>query len=172
MDIFNSHKYTDAPLQIEASIQFEGKSAQEVFDILGNPALIPTWFILAKSVKMNPSETNTEENFNVEFTFFGDVFEEILEWDPPKRYVYNAKGNQFPIKDYLACIEIKKTGANEGILYWKLFYSIIEGAHYKKIIPVILPPIIEESFKNLALLIEGSNVKIKNFKKPLQITTT
>ena len=157
-------KYTTAPLQIEATIRYKGKSAVEVFDILGNPELITQWFLLAKEVKIHPPSPDGLTTFNVEFTFFGDVFEEILEWNPPNRYIYLAKGESFPIKDYLACIEVHPANDTAGILQWKIFYSQIEGKHFQKIIPIILPPIIEESFKNLCPLIGGVEYNITNHK--------
>ena len=164
MDILDITKHTTAPLQIEANIQFKGKSPKDVFGILGNPELIPKWFLLAKEVKIHPPIKNHETTFNVEFTFFGDVFEEILEWNPPLRYVYRAKGKDFPIKDYVASFEIKVIGINEGFLYWKIYFNQIEGEHFQKIIPVILPPIIEESFKKLCPLIGGMESNIINHK--------
>ncbi|MEX0275326.1 MAG: SRPBCC family protein [Flavobacteriaceae bacterium] len=160
MNVFDSKKYTRAPLKIEALIHFHGKSSKEVFEILGDPELITNWFLLAQNVRIHPPNEKGEKTFNVEFTFFGDVFEEILEWIPEKRYVYTAKGLNFPIKDYVACMQVQETEEEKGILSWKIFYSQINGEHYQKIIPVILPPIIEESFNQLCSLIGGTKVKI------------
>lgn len=162
---FDIEIYTKAPLQIESSIHFKGKSSKEVFDILANPELIPQWFLLAKTVKMHPPMDDGQTTFNVEFTFFGDVFEEVLEWDMPIRYVYRANGEKFPIKDYIACIEVQEISANEGILRWDIYYSKIEGAHYQKVIPIILPPIIEQSLKELSSLIGGIEVIVTNHFK-------
>ncbi len=159
MDVFDIKRYTTSPLQIAVSIQFKGKSAAEVFEILSNSTLIPKWFLLAKAVKMHPQNKNGHTAFYVEFTFFGDVYEEILEWNPPLRYIYSANGTDFPIKDYVASMEIEETGAHEGVLFWKIYYSQIEGTHFQKIIPIILPPIIAESFELLAPLIGGIHSK-------------
>jgi len=167
MDGFDIKKYTSSPLQIVASIQFKGKSTIEVFEILGNPILIPKWFLLAKAVNIHPSTKNGESAFNVEFTFFGDVYEEILDWNPPLRYVYLAHGKDFPIKDYVACLEIEETGIKEGVLHWKIYYSQIEGAHFQKIIPIILPPIIKESFELLTPLIGGIQSTTTAFSKKI-----
>jgi len=162
MDTFDINTYTLAPLQIEASIQFQGKSPEEVFEILGDPKLIPQWFLLAKEVKIHPQGENGKTNFNVEFAFFGDVFEQVLDWNPPTRYLYSAKGKDFPIKDYVASFEIERSKKNGGTLFWKIYFSQIEGAHYQNILPVILSPIIEQSFKNLCPLIGGIESSIIN----------
>ena len=162
VEVFDIKKYTVAPLQIEATIQFRGKSPEKVFEILGNPTLIPQWFLLAKGVKIHSPSAKGGATFNVEFIFFGDVYEEVLVWEIPKRYVYLAKGEGFPIKDYIACIEIEKVNKNEGFLHWRIYYSRIEGEHFQKIIPVILPPIIKESFKKLCPLVGGTEIKISS----------
>jgi len=155
MDITDIRKHTTATLQIDASIRYQGKSPEEVFNILGDPKIIPKWFLLAKDVNIHPPNKNGETTFNIEFTFFGDVYEEIIEWNPPYRYVYSANGKDFPIKDYVASFEIESIEAKKGILQWKIYFSQIEEEHFQKIIPVILPPIIEESFKALCPLIGG-----------------
>ena len=164
LEYFNIQKFTKSPLQIEANIQFERKTAAEVFNIIGDPEFIPQWFLLAKSIKFHPEKEGKETSFNVEFTFFGDVYEEVLEWNPPFRYVYLAKGKDFPIKNYVASFEINELGKQKGILTWKIYYNEIEGAHFQKILPVILPPIIRESFERLSPLIGGINMEIKEYK--------
>ena len=167
METFDIRKYTTAPLQLEASIHFKGKTPEEVFEILSNPKLIPQWFLLAKVVKKCSPTESGETAFNVEFTFFGDVFEEILEWNPPIRYVYLAKGEDFPIKDYVAWIEVQETNHQEGKIHWKIYFSKIAGYHFQKIIPVIFPPIIEESFRKLCPLIGGLKINVRNNIKTL-----
>jgi hypothetical protein len=87
---FDIRDYTRATLRMDARIEYRGKSAEEVFDIMGDPERITDWYLLAKTVKMHPVVAGEEQTFNVEFTFFGDVFEEILYWDPPRRYVYHS----------------------------------------------------------------------------------
>ena len=148
---------------MDARIQYQGKTAAEVFDIMGDPTRITDWYLLAKTVKMHPKPDNEEQTFNVEFTFFGDVFEEILHWDPPHRYVYLARGDDFPIKDYVACIEVEETGANSGIMSWKIFSDLIEGEHFQRILPVMLPAINEASMHKLSDLIDGISCDVQSF---------
>ena len=45
---------------------------------MGDPDKIPEWYLLAKEVKIHQAVGGEEPSFNVEFTFFGDVFEENL----------------------------------------------------------------------------------------------
>ena len=53
---FDIRRYTRAALRMEASIDFAGKRADEVFEIMGDPERIADWYLLAKSVKMHPVE--------------------------------------------------------------------------------------------------------------------
>ena len=163
MPSFDLSKYTTATLRMDARIQYQGKTAAEVFDIMGDPERITDWYLLAKAVKMHPKAEGEEQTFNVEFTFFGDVFEEILHWDPPHRYVYLARGNDFPIKDYVACIEVEETGDNSGIMSWKIFSDVIEGEHFQRILPVMLPAINEASMHKLSELIGGISCDVQSF---------
>jgi hypothetical protein len=146
---------------MEARIDFAGTSADEVFDVMGDPARITDWYLLAKSVKMHPVEEGDEQTFNVEFTFFGDVFEEILYWDPPRRYVYLARGDDFPIRDYVASIEVTERPGG-GTMSWKIYFDQIEGEHFQRILPVILPAINEASMEKLSGLIGGVSCHVDN----------
>ena len=147
---------------MDARIRYEGKRAQEVFDIMGDPERITDWYLLAKTVKLHPLEEGQEQTFNVEFTFFGDVFEEILHWDPPHRYVYLAKGEDFPIRDYVACIEVNETGGDSGEMRWAIYCDEIEGEHFQRILPVILPTINEASMQKLSGLIGGVECSVES----------
>ena len=109
---------------------------------------------------MHQPNNDSSSSFNLEFTFFGDVFEKIIEWNPPIRYVYSAQKDGFPIKNYLGHFEIYKVRRDKGTLKWNMHYSHIEGQHYKKIIPVILPPIIEESINLLSPMVSGVSSKM------------
>lgn len=160
---FDIGAYTGAGLRMDARIEFRGKTAAEVFDIMGDPERITDWYLLAKTVKMHPQLEGEEQNFNVEFTFFGDVFEEILHWDPPRRYVYLAKGDDFPIKDYVACIEIDEKTADSGVMSWKIYCDIIEGEHYQRILPVMLPAINQASMEKLSELIGGVSCRVDSY---------
>ncbi len=162
MTHFDIKKYTKAPLMMSSVIDFEGYSCQEVFDIMGDPEKIPEWYLLAKEVKIHESVDGGEPSFNVEFTFFGDVFEEILFWDAPNRYVYQATGKDFPITDYVAEIRVESHGENVGKMTWNIYYSKISGDHFQKILPVILPAINRKSMENLSSLIGGTVVSIVN----------
>ena len=160
MSNFDIKKYTKAPLMMSSSINFEGYSCKEVFEIMGDPDKIPEWYLLAKEVKIHQAVDGEEPNFNVEFTFFGDVFEEILFWDAPNRYVYQATGKDFPITDYVSEICVESQGENIGKMTWNIYYSKITGDHFQKILPVILPSINKKSMENLAPLIGGTTISI------------
>ena len=155
--------FTPAALKMEAQIHYAGHSAEEVFAILGDPKKIPDWYLLAKDVHIHPAEPGEEPPFTVEFTFFGPVEEEILHWDPPHRYVYLAKGDGFPIKDYVACIEVEDTGNNEGVMTWRIYCDEIEGEHFQRVLPVMLPAINEASMQRLAPLIGGTRCEVASY---------
>ena len=162
-DKFDITTYTSATLRMDARIEYSGRTAAEVFDIMGDPERITDWYLLAKEVKMHPKVSGEEQTFNVEFTFFGDVFEEILHWDPPRRYVYLAKGDDFPIKEYVACIEIDSISPNNGTMSWKIYCDEIEGEHFQRILPVMLPAVNEASMQKLSDLISGTSCEVMSF---------
>ena len=152
---FDITLYTNAALRMEATIRYENSSAAHVFDVLGDPKLIPSWYALAKEVHIHGAPPGEEPPFTVEFTFFGLVEEEILHWDPPHRYVYLAKGEGFPIKDYVACIEVSPTSETSGTMTWNIYCDNIEGEHYQRILPIMLPAINKASMEKLSPLIGG-----------------
>lgn len=162
-DEFDIEQYTSATLRMDARIEFQDRSAAEVFEIMGDPERITDWYLLAKTVKMHPVAEGEEQTFNVEFTFFGDVFEEILHWDPPSRYVYLAKGDDFPIKDYVACIEVTEYPEGGGLMSWKFYSDIIEGEHFQRILPVMLSAINEASMEKLSELIGGVSCHVDSY---------
>lgn len=157
---FDITTYTRATLRMEAQIHYRGNNAQAVFDIMGDPERITDWYLLAKAVKLNPGKDGEDASFNVEFTFFGDVFEKILHWDPPKRYVYLAEGADFPIKDYVACIEIEELAEDEGVMSWRIYCDDIEGEHFQRILPVMLPAVNKASMEKLSDLIGGISCSV------------
>jgi hypothetical protein len=148
---------------MEARIVYQGRSADEVFEIMGDPLRITDWYVLARRVKMHPPVDDQQPSFNVEFTFFGDVFEEILHWNPPHRYVYLARGEDFPIRDYVACIEVEEDPAGGGIMTWKIYCDEIEGEHFQRILPVMLPAINQASMENLCPLIGGVSCDVSSY---------
>lgn len=160
---FKMLPYTDASLRLDMRIQFQGKTPEEVFEIMGDPERITDWYLLAKKVLLHPPNDDGQVDFDVEFAMFGLVREEILHWELPLRYVYSAKGKDFPIKDYVALIEIRQTGKDEGELIWQQYFDLIEGEHNRRLLPVILPPINEQSLNCLAELIGGTSVKLQSF---------
>ena len=170
-DAFDIRQYTSARLRMDARIRYQGKTAAEVFDIMGDPQRITDWYLLAKTVKMHPKVEGEEQTFNVEFTFFGDVFEEILHWDPPHRYVYLAKGDDFPMKDYVACIEVEEDrrdgeAALGGTMRWAIYSDVMEGEHFQRILPVMLPAINEASMHKLSGLIGGVECTVDSYFEP------
>jgi hypothetical protein len=46
------------------------------------------------------------------------------------------------------------------VVRWAFHYDTIDGEEFERIIPVMLPPIIEESLRRLAPLIGGSDVEM------------
>ena len=67
-DAFDIGDYTGAALRMDARIEFDGKSAAEVFEIMGDPEQITDWYLLAKAVKMHPPVENEEKTFKIEFS--------------------------------------------------------------------------------------------------------
>ena len=112
---------------------------------------------------MHPKVEGQEQTFNVEFTFFGDVFEEILHWDPPRRYVYIARGKDFPLRDYVAKIEVEETAVDRGVMSWKVYGDVIEGEEFQRILPVMLPAVNEASMQKLSTLIGGISCEVSSY---------
>jgi hypothetical protein len=160
---FDISQYTRAKLRLSTTIEYEGIEPEAVFETMGDPERITDWYLLAKTVKIHPPGPDGETNFNVEFVFFGDVYEEILLWDVPHRYVYLAKGDDFPIKDYVAMIEVEPTGRSKGVMRWTAYFDEIEGEHNKRILPIIFPPINNKSAELLAGLIGGVRHSVECF---------
>ena len=161
--VFDIADYTTAPLKLDMRVYFKGKSPEEVFDIMGDPERVRDWYLLAKDVHLHEPDADGQVNFDVEFILFGIVKEEILHWDVPTRYVYRAHGDDFPIKDYIALIEVQQTGDDEGVMIWRQYFDEIEGDHNKLILPVILPPLNEASLERLSPMIGGTGVELDNF---------
>jgi len=162
-EIFDVSPFTSAELRLDMRIEFDGMTPEQVFEVMGDPERITDWYLLAKEVQMLPPGEDGSANFDVVFTFFGQVHEEILHWDMPHRYVYKAVGDDFPIKDYVALIEIQETGPNRGVMIWRQYFDEIEGEHNQRILPVILPPINEVSLEKLAGLIGGTKVEVTSY---------
>ena len=159
---FDMVPFTSAPERMKATIPFEGTTPEQVFEIMGDPERVTDWFLLAKEIRIHPAEPGQDLTFNVVFTFFGDVYEEVLHWDPPRRYVYLADGPDFPIKGYIGRIEIEATAPDAGVMRWSFHFDDIEGDEFQRIIPVFLPPVIEESLRRLAPLIGGTSVAFES----------
>lgn len=152
--------FTSAPLQLDMKLCFSGRSPSEVFDVMGDPAQIQNWYVLAKDTVVDEQSEEDSLRFEVEFILFGTVHEEVLLWNPPHRYIYKACGDAFPFKDYVAVIEIEETGTNTGIVKWKQYFTEIEGADNHRLHSVILPHINKVSLQRLATLINGSDVSV------------
>lgn len=108
-----------------------------MFAVLGDPTLIPSWYVLAD--------------------------EEILHWDPPSRYVYSAKGEGFPIRDYVACIEVQQSSATSGTMSWKIYCDEIDGEHFQRVLPAMLPAINEVNTQKLCPLIGGVDCRLMSY---------
>ena len=154
-------------LRMEATVVFSGYSAGQVFDIMGDPARITDWYLLAKSVRVEDPAL-ADQPFIVDFTLFGEVTEQVLFWDPPRSYIYIARGEDFPIQDYHAEISVEKNDADSGMLFWRVYFDRVSGSHQQRLLPVILPPVTEASIQRLSQMIGGAECSlVSDFKTPL-----
>jgi len=154
--------FTAAPARISCEIEFAGMSGEDVFEIMGDPDRITDWYLLAKDVHRHEPGPDGEERFDVEFIYFGKVYEEVLYWAPPDRYIYKAEGPDFPIKDYIAVIEVNMTDSGVGRMRWAMHFNDIEGLDQQKALPVMLPPITRESIERLAPMLGGKVVSFES----------
>ena len=152
--------YTSAPLRLDMKVRFTNQSPATVFDVMGDPAQIQNWYVLAKDTVVDEQTTEDELQFEVDFILFGKVREEVMLWNPPQRYVYRAFGEHFPFKDYVALIEVEETAPNTGVLRWQQYFTEIEGEDNQRLHSVILPHLNEVSLQRLATLINGSDVSV------------
>ena len=152
--------YTSAPLRLDMQVRFTNRSPATVFDVMGDPAQIQNWYVLAKDTVVDEQTAEDELQFEVDFILFGKVREEVMLWNPPQRYVYRAFGEHFPFKDYVALIEVEETAPNTGVLRWQQYFTEIEGEDNQRLHSVILPHLNEVSLQRLATLINGSDVSV------------
>ena len=152
--------YTSAPLRLDMQVRFTNQSPATVFDVMGDPAQIQNWYVLAKDIVVDEQTAEDKLQFEVDFILFGKVREEVMLWNPPQRYVYRAFGEHFPFKDYVALIEVEETAPNTGILRWQQFFTEIEGEDNQRLLSVILPHLNEVSLQRLATMINGSDVSV------------
>ena len=152
--------YTCAPLRLDMQVRFTNQSPATVFDVMGDPAQIQNWYVLAKDTVVDEQTAEDKLQFEVDFILFGKVREEVMLWNPPQRYVYRAFGEHFPFADYVALIEVEETAPNTGVLRWQQFFTEIEGEDNQRLLSVILPHLNEVSLQRLATLINGSDVSV------------
>ena len=152
--------YTSAPLRLDMQVRFTNQSPATVFDVMGDPAQIQNWYVLAKDTVVEEQTAEDKLQFEVDFILFGKVREEVMLWNPPQRYVYRAFGEHFPFKDYVALIEVEETAPNTGVLRWQQFFTEIEGEDNQRLLSVILPHLNEVSLQRLATMINGSDVSV------------
>ena len=158
--LFTIGDYTSAPLRLDMQVRFTNQSPATVFDVMGDPAQIQNWYVLAKDTVVDEQTTEDELQFEVDFILFGKVREEVMLWNPPQRYVYRAFGEHFPFRDYVALIEVEETAPNTGVLRWQQYFTEIEGEDNQRLHSVILPHLNEVSLQRLATLINGSDVSV------------
>ena len=91
-------------------VRFTNQSPATVFDVMGDPAQIQNWYVLAKDTVVDEQTAEDKLQFEVDFILFGKVREEVMLWNPPQRYVYRAFGEHFPFRDYVALIESRRDG--------------------------------------------------------------
>ena len=152
--------YTSAPLRLDMQVRFTNQSPATVFDVMGDPAQIQNWYVLAKDTVVDEQTAEDKLQFEVDFILFGKVREEVMLWNPPQRYVYRAFGEHFPFADYVALIEVEETAPNTGVLRWQQFFTEIEGEDNQRLLSVILPHLNEVSLQRLATMINGSDVSV------------
>ena len=152
--------YTSAPLRLDMQVRFTNQSPATVFDVMGDPAQIQNWYVLAKDTVVDEQTAEDKLQFEVDFILFGKVREEVMLWNPPQRYVYRAFGERFPFKDYVAVIEVEETAPNAVMLRWQQFFTEIEGEDNQRLLSVILPHLNEVSLQRLATMINGSDVSV------------
>ena len=152
--------YTSAPLRLDMQVRFTNQSPATVFDVMGDPAQIQNWYVLAKDTVVDEQTAEDKLQFEVDFILFGKVREEVMLWNPPQRYVYRAFGEHFPFADYVALIEVEETAPNTGVLRWQQYFTEIEGEDNQRLHSVILPHLNEVSLQRLATLINGSDVSV------------
>ena len=157
---FTIGDYTSAPLRLDMQVRFTNQSPATVFNVMGDPAQIQNWYVLAKDTVVDERTAEDELQFEVDFILFGKVREEVMLWNPPQRYVYRAFGEHFPFKDYVALIEVEETALNAGVLRWQQFFTEIEGEDNQRLLSVILPHLNEVSLQRLATMINGSDVSV------------
>ena len=63
----------------------------------------------------------------------------------------------------MAEIVVEESASGKGRMTWNVYCDEIEGEHFQRIIPVMLPPINEASMHKLAELIGGVNCDVKSF---------
>ena len=152
--------YTSAPLRLDMQVRFTNQSPATVFDVMGDPAQIQNWYVLAKDTVVDEQTAEDKLQFEVDFILFGKVREEVMLWNPPQRYVYRAFGEHFPFAEYVALIEVEETAPNTGVLRWQQFFTEIEGEDNQRLLSVILPHLNEVSLQRLATMINGSDVSV------------
>ena len=152
--------YTSAPLRLDMQVRYTNQSPASVFDVMGDPAQIQNWYVLAKDTVVDEQTAEDKLQFEVDFILFGKVREEVMLWNPPQRYVYRAFGEHFPFADYVALIEVEETAPNTGVLRWQQFFTEIEGEDNQRLLSVILPHLNEVSLQRLATMINGSDVSV------------
>ncbi len=160
---FDISPFTSAKLQLAMKIEYQERSPEEVFEVMGDPARLKDWYLLVKEVRLKPPGEDGQTDFDVEFTFFGKVQEEILHWDVPHRYVYKATGPDFPIRDYVAMIEVNQISESRGEMRWLAWFDVIEGEHFRRILPAMLPAINKASLERLSSLIGGVSYSAESF---------
>ena len=55
--------YTSAPLRLDMQVRFTNQSPATVFDVMGDPAQIQNWYVLAKDTVVDEQTTEDELQF-------------------------------------------------------------------------------------------------------------
>ena len=68
---FAIEDYTSAPLRLDMQVRFTNQSPATVFNVMGDPAKIQNWYVLAKNTVVDEQTTEGELQFEVDFILFG-----------------------------------------------------------------------------------------------------
>ena len=63
----------------------------------------------------------------------------------------------------VACIEVDEDTETSGTMRWSIYSDVIEGEHFQRILPVMLPAINEASMHKLSELIGGIECTVESF---------
>ena len=125
---FTIGDYTSAPLRLDMQVRFTNQSPATVFDVMGDPAQIQNWYVLAKDTVVDEQTTEDELQFEVDFILFGKVREKSCCGNPPQRYVYQGVRRALPTSEtMLPSLRSKRRHPTPAYSGWQQYFTEIEG---------------------------------------------